>query len=171
MKTIIIYKSETGFTKQYAMYIQEKLQCQCIDLKDVKKVNLDEYDLIVFGGSIMAGMIKGLKKVKSLIKNQTFSVFSVGLTPQSFKDTIQKIQKDNSLEDVSFCYFEGGVNFDKLGFFSKKMLQMVKNNLKKEAEDEEAIEMIQRLSISKSYVNKESIQPLLREVEKFTHNS
>ena len=64
-----------------------------------------------------------------------------------------------------------GVNFDKLGFFSKKMLQMVKNNLKKEAEDEEAIEMIQRLSISKSYVNKESIQPLLREVEKFTHNS
>ena len=51
------------------------------------------------------------------------------------------------------------------------MLQMVKNNLKKEAEDQEAIEMIQRLSISKSYVNKESIQPLLREVEKFTHNS
>lgn len=171
MKIIIIYKSETGFTKQYAIFIQEKLQCQCIDLKDIKKVNLDEYDLIVFGGSMMAGMIKGLKKIKSLIKNQKFIVFAVGLTPQSFKDTIQKIQKDNSLEDIPFYYFEGGVNFDKLGFFSKKMLQMVKNNLEKETEDQEAKEMIQRLSVSHSYINKDFLQPLLKEVEKCTHNS
>ena len=48
---------------------------------------------------------------------------------------------------------------------------MVKKNLEKESKDQEAKEMIQRLSVSKSYVNKESIQPLLKEVEKFTHNS
>lgn len=165
MKTLIVYKSETGFTKQYAMYIQEELQCQCINLKDFKKLNLDEYELIVFGGSIMAGMIKGLKKVKSLINNQKLIVFAVGLTPQYFKETIQKIKKDNSLEDIPFYYFEGGVDFDKLGFFSKKMLQMVKNNLEKETEDKEAIEMVQRLSQTHSYVNKEYIIPLIQEIQ------
>ena len=60
MKTVIIYASQTGFTKQYAEWIREKVSCDCVKLKDVKKLNLSDYDTIVYGGWFIAG---GIKKV------------------------------------------------------------------------------------------------------------
>ena len=39
MKTLIIYSSQTGFTKKYATWLSEELQADCIPLKDAKKIN------------------------------------------------------------------------------------------------------------------------------------
>ena len=51
MKTLIIYSSQTGFTKKYATWIAEELQADCILLKDAKKINLDDYENIIYGSS------------------------------------------------------------------------------------------------------------------------
>ena len=36
MKTIVIYKSKYGSTKDYAKWISEELGCKCYDAKEVK---------------------------------------------------------------------------------------------------------------------------------------
>lgn len=47
MKSIVIYKSQTGFTKKYAEWISEAAACEAVDIKTASKMNLFEYDAIV----------------------------------------------------------------------------------------------------------------------------
>ena len=54
MRQIVIYQSSTGFTKQYAKWIAERLQCEAKDIKQIKKNEISEYDRIVYGGWILA---------------------------------------------------------------------------------------------------------------------
>jgi len=64
MKTIVIYKSKTGFTKKYAEWIANDLLA---DIFDVSKVNIDmltTYDTIIYGGSLYAVGINGIKLIK-----------------------------------------------------------------------------------------------------------
>ena len=53
MKTAIIYSSETGFTKKYALWLEEKLgsDAKAYSLKEAKKVNFDDCDALVYGGT------------------------------------------------------------------------------------------------------------------------
>ena len=37
MKTLIIYTSQTGFTKKYAQWIADEMSADIYDLKDAKK--------------------------------------------------------------------------------------------------------------------------------------
>ena len=50
MKTVVIYNSQTGFTKRYAEWIAEETGADCFELNEAKKKSMDEYDAIVFGG-------------------------------------------------------------------------------------------------------------------------
>ena len=49
MKTIVIYNSQTGFTKRYAQWIAEEINADCVELSIAKNTDLDSYDAIVFG--------------------------------------------------------------------------------------------------------------------------
>ena len=48
MKSIVIYNSQTGFTKKYAEWISEAAACECVEFKQAAKLNLSDYDAIVF---------------------------------------------------------------------------------------------------------------------------
>ncbi len=70
MNVIVIYNSQTGFTKKYAEWINAGLKedgslnecsCKCLELKEAQKENLLDYDAIVFGGWFMAGSISKVK--------------------------------------------------------------------------------------------------------------
>lgn len=121
MKVLVTYQSKTGFTKKYAEWISEELKCDLKELKNVKDVN--DYDLVIHGGWIMGGVIKGVKKIKKLNPKKLI-VFGVGLTPK--KDlNADKMIKDNKLEDTLFFYFEGGTNPKKMGFFGRTIVKLV----------------------------------------------
>ena len=66
MKIIVVYKSGTGFTKKYANWIAEALNCEAVQLKKVNLNELTNYDVVVYGGWIMAGMVSGYDKIKAL---------------------------------------------------------------------------------------------------------
>lgn len=64
MKTLVIYTSQTGFTKRYAEWISEELDADIYDLKDVKKKTNDffeTYEAIIYAGWCMAGMVVKVK--------------------------------------------------------------------------------------------------------------
>ena len=63
MKTIIIYHSQTGFTKRYAQWIAEASGADCFELSAARKKDLDAYDTIVYGGWACAGGISKLSWV------------------------------------------------------------------------------------------------------------
>ena len=41
---IVIYNSQTGFTKKYAQWISEALECECVELNVAGKLNFEQYD-------------------------------------------------------------------------------------------------------------------------------
>lgn len=121
MKILITYESKTGFTKKYAEWIREELKCDLIELKKVKEIK--DYDLIIHGGWIMGGMIKGLNKIKKLNPKKLI-IFGVGYTSKKEVD-LKKIVEDNKLGEIPFYYFEGGINPKKMGFVGRTMVKMV----------------------------------------------
>ena len=40
MKTVVIYNSQTGFTKRYANWIAEESNADCFELNEAKKKNI-----------------------------------------------------------------------------------------------------------------------------------
>lgn len=171
MKTIVIYKSTTGFTKKYAEWIQAELNCDIKDIKNMSKQDYQNYDRFIYGSSFMAGKIRNLDEVKKNVHKELI-VFAVGLiSQQDSLKMMDKIKNDNlSIKEqatIPLFYFEGGVDYDKLGFFQKKMLRMIYKSLsKKENKTEEEIGMINALEKSSNHTDKKNILPLITLLKK-----
>ena len=73
MKTIVIYNSQTGFTKRYAEWIAQESGADCFELSTAKKKNLDEYDAIIYGGWACAGSISKIGWFKGNINKYRFT--------------------------------------------------------------------------------------------------
>ena len=62
MKSVVIYKSRSGFVKNYAQWIAEELSADIYDASMVKVDMLLEYDNIIYGGLYISG-INGIKLI------------------------------------------------------------------------------------------------------------
>lgn len=132
MKKIVVYQSETGFTAKYAGWIAERLGCESKEYKSVKPDELKDYDMVVYGGWIMAGMVAGYDKIKALnLKNVV--VFGVGASVSN-EEVAEKIAQQNQIAREKFFYYEGGYNPQKLGFMKKMMVNMVRKSIEKKAD-------------------------------------
>ncbi len=129
MKRLVVYQSSTGFTAKYAAWIAEALSCEAKELKRVKIQEVAECDCIIFGGWIMGGMIMGLDKIQKM-NPKHLVVFAVGASSDS-EEVRNNLRTQNHLEQTPFYYFEGGLAFEKMGFFPKMMLKMVKKSVAK----------------------------------------
>ncbi len=84
MKTIVIYNSQTGFTKRYAQWIAEATGADCLELSAAKRKSIDTYEAIVFGGWACAGSISKLSWFKGNIDkwaDKKLIAFCVGASP------------------------------------------------------------------------------------------
>mgnify|MGYP000923732363 FL=1 len=64
MKTLILYKSKYGSTKQYAEYLNQNIKnSYLVSIDDFKKDCLNEYDNIILGSSTYMGQIQILKEL------------------------------------------------------------------------------------------------------------
>lgn len=163
MKKLVVFKSSTGFTKKYAEWIAEELKCEAKSIKEVSKQELENVDLVIYGGWIMGNMIMGLDKIRNTYKGKLI-IFAVGSTPISDK-IIEGIKEQNKIGETPFYYMEGGFQFEKLGFFKKKMLNMVKKSVaKKENKTEQDIYMEKVLGTSFDNSDKKFIEPLIKYV-------
>ena len=136
MKTVVIYKSKTGFTKKYAEWIAEDLSA---DIFDVSKVNvnmLTSYDTIIYGGSLYAVGISGIKIITENIeklKDKKVIVFATGASPLSDDVINGVIDKNFTTEQqkcIKFFYLRGGFDFSKLNLFDKTLMTLMKWKIK-----------------------------------------
>ena len=57
-KTIVAYRSKTGYTQKYARRLAEELGCDCIENPSLS--TLLAYDTILYGGGLYIGKINGI---------------------------------------------------------------------------------------------------------------
>lgn len=168
MKTIVIYNSQTGFTKQYAKWIAEAAGADCFALSEAKKKNPAEYDAIVFGGWACAGSISKLGWFKNNMDrwgDKKLVVFCVGASPinsPEIETALKRNFREPEFKGVSAFYCPGGLCYEKMPATSKFMMKMFVKTLKAKKDKTEAEqEMIKLLSTSYDMSDKKYIEPIL----------
>ena len=123
MKILITYQSKTGFTKRYAEWICNELKGELLDIKNINNEDIQNCDLIIYGGWIMGGMIMGLDKIKKLNPKKLI-VFAVGYTKKD-EVNLKQMKDVNQLNDTPLFYFQGGMNPNKMSFINKIIVRIV----------------------------------------------
>jgi len=144
-KAIVMYSSVYGTTKQYAEWIAEEIKGEACDVKKVKQDTLKDYDIIILGGGLYAGMFKGLdiiKKNYEVIKDKKIIVFTCGLADVTYPENIASIHKriakvltDDIVKDIKIFYLRGGLDYSKLSFLHKTMMAVMKKSVARIPED------------------------------------
>lgn len=159
MSKIVVYNSSTGFTKQYADWIAESLGCEAVSIKNVKLNELKKYDQVIYGGYIMAGLVSGFNKIKALSLSNVV-VFGCGISADSENER-NKMAEANQIPSERFFYFEGGFNPEKLNFFKRILLKMIKKSLEsKENKTEDDLRMLETFN-GVNRLDKESIKEIV----------
>lgn len=129
-KTIVLYRSKTGFSKRYAEWIAEDLTCECRSIKCVKLDDLQDYGVVIYGAGVYAGMIAGLGKIKNWMEKspeKTWIVFATGATPpkEGYEELIFKTNfRKGESRPAHFYYFLAGINYEKMGFFNRVLMKL-----------------------------------------------
>ena len=168
MKTLVIYTSQTGFTKKYAQWIAEEMKGDIYDLQDVKKKEdsfFDGYEAIVYAGWCMAGNIVKVKWFwdrAAAWKGKRLAVVAVGGSPNESPEveTFKKnILSDEQSRYIKAFYCQGGFDYEKMNTASKLAMKMFISALKKKP-DEKSRQMADIISESYDISDKKFTEPI-----------
>lgn len=134
MNSIVVYKTKYGSTKTYAEWIADDLNCEAVDVKDVKPDDLLKYDTIIYGGGLYAEIINGVGFITKNIekfKNKKIIIFTTGITPSNVREyydgeVIQKNFKNGVPENVKIFNFLGKMILDELTLVHRTALKTLK---------------------------------------------
>ena len=172
-KILVVYKSETGYTKKYAEWLSHELSC---DIKENKKLALEDltpYNTIIYGGGLYAIGINGLSLIKKnldSLKDKKLILFAVGATPPREKD-LQKVWESNLTEDqraiIHTFYCRGGFDYSKLSTKNKLLMNMMKKKLQcMKNPDEDALGMLEAFNKPVDFTDKQNIIPIVELINK-----
>lgn len=173
MTTIVVYKSKTGFAKQYAEWIAGALEADLVPYKKVTVADLMAYDRIIYGGGLYAVGINGLKLIKKnldKLSGKEIIVFAAGAAPG--REAEIKEIKDNNFtakeqKAIKFFYLRGGFDYSKLNLMDKLLMTLLKMKLKNKSDltaDERG--MLNTYDKPADFTRKSNIDPLLTYLEK-----
>lgn len=168
-KILVVYKSVTGFTKEYAEMIAREVNGTLMNLKQVTAETMSGFDAVIFGGRIHAGTVDGLKAAKEFFQGSQasrFLVYATGAMPQDAKEKIEEMWLNNfsaaELAEIPRFYLPGGLRYDKMPLLDKMMMKafgaMMKKKKNKTKEEEQFAKAI---TGSYDISSKEYIRPLL----------
>lgn len=144
MKNLIIYTSQTGFTKRYAEWLAEKMNADMFDLKDVQKKDgsfFEEYETITYAGWAMAGSVV---KVKWFLdkavawEKKRLAIIVVGGSPNDNPDVevmLQRLLTDEQRNYIKAFYCQGGINYDKMKAPSRMLMKVFVSAMKKQKDE------------------------------------
>lgn len=172
MKALVIYKSSTGFTKKYAEWIAKDLSADIFEVSKINANMMDAYDSIIFGGSLHAVGIRGIKFITqnlNRLKDKKIAVFATGASPTS-EAVIDEVRDKNFTKEqqkyIKFFYFRGGFDYKKLSSFDKFLMNILKwkiNNKKKKKEEltNDEIGMLAIYDKPVDYTNRDKTKELI----------
>ena len=181
-KAVVIYTSKRGSTKQYAEWIHEELskicECDLFAFEESKKINLYEYDLIIYGGWIRGSGIVNFDVLRSRLDGELLDkmiVFGAGVaneTPENYMQVwslnIGKIDPKNKHKAI--LYILGG-RYDpaKVTGFDGMLMKISKKVMLSGATasaSEAAMLMKDRIENGCDLVKRENIDALIKDAKK-----
>jgi len=132
MKTLIVYESRYGFVKKAVDFISVKLleAPEIMTAKEAKKADLDRYDNIIIGGSVMAGKVQ--KSITTFINSRLDEILTkrAALLIAAAADT-ETLKKEISdafpvkLREKALYTAHAGYAFDfgKMNFLVRSMMK------------------------------------------------
>ena len=179
MKTLVIYHSKYGHTKQYAQWLAEELNADIYESKNLKNSMLDDYSAIVFGSSLYAGSNKAaslIVKHFEQIKDKKVVLFTCGLAYVTNETNIININKalDKIItpeirEKIKIFHVQGGVDYGNLSFLHKMMMKMVQKSILKKPADkrtDEDIEFLETYGQKIDFSDKKMLEPIIQYLQK-----
>ena len=168
MKTLIIYTSQTGFTRKYAQWIADATGADIYDLKDAKKKEnsfFEGYEAIIYAGWCMAGSVVKRKWFFDRTagwKSKRLAVVAVGGSPNETPEVetaLKNILSDEQRQYIKAFYCQGGFNYEKMNGVSKLAMKLFVSSLKKK-QDEKSRQMAEYVSRSYDISDIKFIEPV-----------
>lgn len=135
MKILIAYTSKYGAAEKCAKLLAEELngECDLINLKKEKNVDIAKYDKIILGGSIYAGSSQpeirafGLEKCEELCKKPLGLYLScMGFDASSVEAYFWSTFTGELLDHATAIRSFGGVfDFEKMNLFERSIIKMM----------------------------------------------
>ena len=145
-KTIVIYSSKYGHTKQYAQWLAAELNADICDSKSVNVRSLKDYSAIIYGGSLYAGTNKAadlLVKHFEQIKGKKVALFTCGMFDVNSEANIIEINKEldkvitpEIRKQIRIFHLRGGIDSANLSFLHKMMMKFPYSQIIKKPENE-----------------------------------
>lgn len=134
MKTIVIYTSKRGSSKKYAEKFAHNNQYQLFEQNQLSSKELESVEKIYYFGSVYAGKVIGLAKLKEKVKeNLKIIVVSVGLSSKNDHEKITEINKGitSIFPDAEMFHMRGQLSFKELSLPEKLIIKMIGKETKK----------------------------------------
>lgn len=156
MKTLIVYATKYGCTKDCAKLLKDRLtgEVTITTISDCR-YNLDQFDAIIIGGSVYMGKIQKsitnfCKKNEAILLQKKVGLFASCYTPTDTKSYLNTLFPQSLLDHAICAALVGGrMDYEKMNFAYRKLFQSLKKIEGFRAEFEEPeiqLHEIQRLA-------------------------
>ena len=159
---VIVYHTDTGFTREYAMLLSRAEGVRMCSLEEAG-YQLQPGERVFYLGPLMAGTIKGLKKARQLC--EVVGVCGVGMSPPG-PQALGALKQKNGTGELPLFYLQGGWAPDRVGWLKRHMVQMVTRSIRRQLEEkgegrtpEEQVQL-EFLIRGGSFVRPEKLQPI-----------
>lgn len=164
---VIVYRSNTGFTKEYAEMLAKAEKLKVCPLAEAQgKVGPGE--TVFFMGPLMAGHISGVDQ--AVKKFAVKGVCGVGMSPAS-RQVLDTLAKANYVpEGTPLFYLQGGWAPKKVGWLKRRMVGMATRsmrealqNKKRTPEEDKQLDFLLRGGSYVAFENLEAIRDWIKE--------
>lgn len=158
---VIVYRSNTGFTKQYAEMLAKAEKMKVYHLDETG--GLDQGTEVFFMGPLMAGHIAGVDQ--AMKRFQVKGVCGVGMSPAS-QQTLDTLSKANYVPNAPIFYLQGGWSPKQVGWIKRRMVNMVTRSMRRTLRDKgsrrtpEEQRQLDFLEKGGSFVAFENLEPI-----------
>ena len=150
----VIYESNAGSARRYAEMLASKLGVPAYSYKEAVKAIPRDEDAI-FIGWIFANKIQGLPRAQK--RWNLICAGAVGMNPPG--EIYNKILHENNPTDIPIFYLRGALDYHKLKWLQRKLLQTICTDLEKQNKPGTQ-EMINVLKNGCDYVSEENLSAI-----------
>lgn len=173
-KILVVYQSKYGSAKKYAQWIAKALECGLSERKKINLKQLEEYDLVIFGGGLYAGGVSGIDLLAKGFKrfpHAKWVLFTCGLADPNDPENISHIRNGlkrvltpEMQKQITMFHFRGGIDYPRLSTVHKAMMTMLFSSLRKRDPAglrEEDRQMIATYGKAVDFTDRKMILPLV----------
>lgn len=133
MKTLVVYATKYGCTKECAESLKKYLQGETVVISaSNNKYNLNEFDAVIVGGSVYMGKIRKeftrfCQRNKKVLLQKRLGLFACCYTPKDTEGFFESIFSQDLLHHATYTTTVGGrMDYDKMNFAYRKLFQSLK---------------------------------------------